>query len=185
MLPGSVAAGPPKPNFKVTDGPNDKLIAKGSAANDDLVVLYGSEGGNSRFQISVDGGQTITESSTHCSPSDFFPTQIVFCDYGVSRFVLNQGAGNDKNHFFQDTSDDPWPSAIGLFVNGGAGNDNVRGGTGDDVVKGGTGEDRLFGLNGSDRLLAKDEEKDRDINCGKGVDPKHKVDPVDPAALNC
>jgi Ca2+-binding RTX toxin-like protein len=184
-IPGSVGAAAIVPDFNVTDGSGGKLLVKGTGVNNALTVFYGTETGQGKFQVAAENGQTITESSSHCVPSQFFPNQIVFCDYDVSRFVLKQGAGNDKNFMSKDGSDAPWPAAVTLSVNGGPDDDRVRGAEGDDVIKGSTGKDKMVGGDGSDRLLARDGTEDRSINCGAGNDPDAKLDPFDPHPRSC
>ena len=181
ILPASGAAGPSPAPFNITDGPNGALVVNGNGDDNALSVFYG-DGTTPRFEISPED-ETISESSSHCTPSGTFPDRIIFCDYDVDRFLLKFGGGEDVSNFTSGA--DPWPGAVKLIVNGGSGDDVLRGADGDDTIKGAADADKLIGKNGSDKLIAKDGTKDRVINCGTGNDPAARVDPEDPKPKSC
>ena len=114
-----------------------------------------------------------------------FPTAIVYCDYGMDRFVTKLRGGKDSTFILRDSSDQAWPDPVALLLVGGEGDDALRSADGDDTLNGGSGLDRLLGNAGKDKLLAKDGEADRQINCGPGNDPAAKRDNIDPKPKSC
>jgi len=172
----------------ISDGPNGKLVVSGSGTDNLLQVLHGNEGGTNHFQLSVNGspdGGTLSENSSHCQPADFFGDQISECDYDINRMVVKLREGKDETFFESDTSDQPWPAAVKLVIDGGGGNDRLRGSEANDKIKGGSGKDALVGWFGSDKLLAKDGTRDRRISCGPGDNETAKTDPNDPQPRSC
>lgn len=175
-----------EPEVVVSDAPNGTLLVTGGDAGSNVSTSYGNTSGPKSFDISLiqPGDDTIVENSTHCVPSEFFPDQIIECDYNIDRFVFKLGGGVDEASYFSE-SGEAWPSDVKLSVNGGPGDDILRGGSGDDTIKGASGVDRLIGKGGSDKLVAKDGVKDKAIDCGGGEDPEPSVDPVDPRPVSC
>jgi Ca2+-binding RTX toxin-like protein len=100
--------------------------------------------------------------------------------------TLDGSAGNDK--LTGGDGDDRLLGNVGndnLF--GGNGKDNQVGGSGNDKITGNAGKDIFLGKNGIDRLIAKANDKDKKIDCGKGSDKKESFtrDHQDPKPKSC
>jgi Ca2+-binding RTX toxin-like protein len=97
---------------------------------------------------------------------------------GGGNDVISPGGGNDTA--FGGIGND--------ILNGGDNNDTVQGDAGNDKVKGGTGKDTLLGNAGFDKLKARDNKRDRKINCGSGSNAKESASfdaGKDPAPQSC
>jgi Ca2+-binding RTX toxin-like protein len=100
--------------------------------------------------------------------------------------TLDGGAGNDKLSGI-DGDDRLLGNAGNDNLFGGNGKDNQVGGSGNDKITGNAGKDIFLGKNGIDRLIAKANDKDKKIDCGKGSDKKESFtrDHQDPKPKSC
>jgi Ca2+-binding RTX toxin-like protein len=107
------------------DAQPDTVVAAGTAG-DDVALVVGDAAGVSVLglaaQINVTGPEAAND-----------------------RIVLNMGAGDDVVEASGLAA-----GAIGLTVDGGAGNDVIIGSAGDDVLRGGAGDDVIIGGGGND-----------------------------------
>jgi Ca2+-binding RTX toxin-like protein len=107
------------------DAQPDTVIAAGTSG-DDVALVVGDASGASVLglaaQINVTGSEAAND-----------------------RIVLNMGAGDDVVEASGLAA-----GAIGLTVDGGAGNDVIVGSAGDDILRGGAGDDVIIGGGGND-----------------------------------
>ena len=109
----------------------------------DTVIVNGNDGDDS-FQIaSFENGSRVAVATTA------FPfINITGAEAVNDRLVVNALAGNDVVDAGSLAA-----NAIGLTLNGGAGNDELLAGGGNDLVNGGTGDDRVFLEAGDDTFV--------------------------------
>jgi Ca2+-binding RTX toxin-like protein len=164
-------------------------VAAGDGETNDLYVqevVMG--GGNVTFQESTPGVNLSAPDGRCFQPG----TYAAECDgTGVTTIIVKMGDKGDT----LNVPDVSWPVDRGIEVTGGTGIDTVNGSPGRDTLGGGGGTDHLegdggrdamFGGGGKDQLDARDGEADREIDCGKGRDPRAKRDAhLDPPAKSC
>ncbi len=153
-------------NVTLDDGPNDGggLDGFGDNAHSDFEnVKTGSGSDQITGSFSVND---LTGNAGNDTVNGGGANDKVNGSAGVDRLL--GGTGNDK-----------------LF--GGSENDNLVGGSGNDKLTGNSGKDIFLGKGGLDRLLAKDNQRDKRLNCGKGKNRRESFvkDRKDPKAKSC
>jgi Ca2+-binding RTX toxin-like protein len=111
------------------DGQADTVTVEGTAGSDAIKIALVNDGVSD--VVSVNG-----------SPA---PVAIYHSEAANDQLVVNGGAGDDTIDASALTA-----GAIGLRIDGGAGNDTLIGGAGNDVLVGGAGLDHLAGGAGQD-----------------------------------
>jgi Ca2+-binding RTX toxin-like protein len=116
----------------------------GSADGQGDTIIINGTNGDDVFQIaSFDGGSWVAVASA------LFPfVNIVGAQSANDHLVINALGGNDGVDAGSLAA-----NAIGLVLNGGAGNDELLAGGGDDLVNGGAGDDRIFLESGDDTFV--------------------------------
>jgi Ca2+-binding RTX toxin-like protein len=109
------------------DGAVDTVTVNGRAGNDNINIS------------DVNGMVLVTGSPA---------TVAIFNAEATDQLVVNGGAGDDVINASGLTA-----GAIGLTIDGGAGNDTLIGGAGNDALIGGAGLDHLFGGAGQDTFV--------------------------------
>jgi Ca2+-binding RTX toxin-like protein len=144
-------------NDTLTGGDADDQ-AFGQGGNDRMIWNPGddtdlNEGGDAVDTVEVNGGNgaeqfTATANGTRVRFDRVTPAPFSI-DIGTSeKLVLNANGGDDT---FSATGN--LAALIGITVDGGAGNDQLRGGNGVDILLGGDGNDLVDGNQGNDTAL--------------------------------
>jgi Ca2+-binding RTX toxin-like protein len=105
----------------------------------DSVIVNGTNGGNNISVALAGAAVSVTGLSAKVTIDHAESTDTL---------TINALGGNDKIDASKLTD-----GAIGLVVDGGAGNDTINGGQGSDTILGGDGNDSVFGDDGNDVAL--------------------------------
>jgi Ca2+-binding RTX toxin-like protein len=112
----------------ILTGPNFSSVSKG------VLSIAGTDDGDAITAAVVKSQVIITRNNI---------TQK-FTASSISQMMITSGAGND--------SVDASTINVPIYVDAGAGNDNVSTGNGNDTITGGAGKNVLMGNNGNDRI---------------------------------
>ena len=94
-------------------------------------------------------------------------------------------AGLTENVSGDGGSDQLFGTIANDVLDGGGGKDLLFGYGRKDKLIGGNGKDELFGGGGKDKLFARDNRRDKKVNCGGGNGDVAKLDHQDPGAPGC